>query len=78
MTPRKKLVQVLGLLTVAFLTFWLLRAWGIAGDCTPQEVDGQCGMSSAMGELFGIISVCVIFAVGMIGLAIGWYKSSSK
>jgi hypothetical protein len=77
-TARKRLLQVLGLLALAFLAFWLLRAWGIAGDCKPQEVDGQCGMSSAMGQLFGIITGCVIFGVGMIGLAISWFRGSSK
>ncbi len=27
---------------------------GVASDCRPEQIDGQCGLSSAMGTLFGI------------------------
>jgi hypothetical protein len=70
----KKIVQVGILLMIAALAFLGFRQWGIAGDCSPHEVDGQCGMSSAFGSLFGILAGCVIVLVGMIGLAAKWSK----
>jgi hypothetical protein len=37
-----------------------------AGDCKPHEVDGQCGMSTFIGTIFGYMSAAVIiFCVGI-------------
>jgi hypothetical protein len=72
---RKKLLQVIALIATAGVIFFALRAWGIAGDCRPNQVDGQCGMSSAFGELFGMVAAAVILVAGFIGLFITWGKS---
>jgi len=35
-------------------------AWGKAGDCHPGEVDGQCGLSTFMGFMYGVAAALVI------------------
>ena len=68
-------MQISVLIAIAAFAFFGLKHWGIASDCRPNQVDGQCGMSTAFGELFGIIAAVVIFVGGMIGLSIMWAKS---
>jgi H+/Cl- antiporter ClcA len=39
---------------------------GKSGDCTPHEIDGQCGMSTAIATAGGIVcAVAVVFGVGI-------------
>jgi uncharacterized membrane protein YdjX (TVP38/TMEM64 family) len=78
MTPRKKFLQVLGLVLGAAIAFSACRAWGHSNDCSPHQVDGQCGLATAMGDLFGTVAACLILTVGMIVLGVRWYKASTK
>ena len=36
-------------------------AFGKAGDCKPGEIDGQCGMSTFFGLLYGVGAGLTIF-----------------
>jgi len=56
----------------AACSFLLLHAWGKAGDCAPGEIDGQCGMSAAAGDLFGIVVASVIVIVFAVWSAAIW------
>ena len=52
------------------------RVWGIGADCVALGVkqDGQCGLATAMGNLFGLIGGTAFFLVGMIALWISWIR----
>jgi uncharacterized membrane protein YciS (DUF1049 family) len=62
----------LGCAAIMFLTFYLS---GKAGDCKPQEIDGQCGMSTFVGFLFGAIAGAVI---GVWGIVVGALRLKRK
>jgi hypothetical protein len=34
--------------------------YGKANDCRPDQIDGQCGLSTAMGVISGVIGVAII------------------
>ena len=36
-------------------------AFGKAGDCKPGQVDGQCGLSTFVGLLYGVVAGLTIF-----------------
>jgi hypothetical protein len=40
------------------LTYYVL---GVKGDCKPHEIDGQCGLSTFVGLLYGVFAGAVIF-----------------
>jgi hypothetical protein len=46
---------------VSLLVTFGLYLYGVKGDCKPHEIDGQCGMSSFFGLLYGILAGAVIF-----------------
>ena len=58
------------LIGISFLSFVLFSYIGKAGDCKPHEIDGQCGMSTFFGFVFGIFSASVILICGGVYLAI--------
>jgi hypothetical protein len=58
------------LIGISFLSFVLFSYLGKASDCKPHQIDGQCGMSSFFGFVFGILSGLVILTCGGIYLAI--------
>jgi len=50
-------------LVATVLSFGIVAAsiaWGKAGDCHPGEVDGQCGLSTFLGLVYGIAGVLMI------------------
>jgi len=58
------------LIGISFLSFVLFSYIGKVGDCKPHEIDGQCGMSTAFGFVFGILSAVVILMCGGVYLAL--------
>ena len=52
----------------------MMAAWGKLGDCKPHEIDGQCGMSTFFGAVFGITGGIVIVAVSLIAIGIAAYR----
>jgi Flp pilus assembly pilin Flp len=62
---------------LAGLSFWVGRAWGAAGDCLPQQIDGQCGMSTAYGELLGVIGGALLAVGGTIGASLYWRRKGN-
>ena len=43
------------------------NAWGVAHDCGVRGVspDGQCGLATAMGNVFGTVGGGLFFLIGM-------------
>jgi hypothetical protein len=41
--------------SVAALVLFAGYQFGRAGDCRPGEIDGQCGMSTFLGVLYGLL-----------------------
>jgi hypothetical protein len=66
------LLTLLLTFALAALSFWTGRAWGAAGDCQPQQIDGQCGMSTAYGEVIGLVGGVLIATVGCVGAGLYW------
>jgi hypothetical protein len=54
------------LIGISIGTFFLFYWWGISQDCKPGQVDGQCGLSTGMGMLFGAFAAVTIFFVASI------------
>jgi hypothetical protein len=50
----------------AFFSFYLE---GVRGDCRPEQIDGQCGLSTFLG-IYGAATSVAILIVGGIVLAI--------
>jgi hypothetical protein len=51
---------------------------GRASDCSPKEIDGQCGMSTYFGSLFGALAGAVIVAGMTLYVIIAAYKKRCK
>jgi hypothetical protein len=49
-------------------------AWGKAGDCTPQQVDGQCGLSTFVGLVCGVGTGLVIFLISTVSFLVIAYR----
>lgn len=49
---------------LAVLVFHAGAVWGRAHDCAPNQVDGQCGLASALGEVYGGIGAGAVLAIG--------------
>ena len=50
--------------SVSFLASFLLVLFGYhagqAGDCKPNEIDGQCGLSTCAGLFFGVLAAFIL------------------
>jgi hypothetical protein len=47
-------------ISIGLAVAWASYTAGVHGDCTPHEVDGQCGLSSFVGLVDGVIAGMVI------------------
>jgi hypothetical protein len=67
-------------LALSVAVVFLIAAWfsGKAGDCKPQEVDGQCGLSTFAGLLFGVIGAVVIVLVSSIAIGIAAWRRDRR
>ncbi len=65
-------------LVVAICFFLVLAVWGRAGDCKPQERDGQCGLSSFIGVVFGGAGALTIVAGTLIWMLVASYRARSS
>lgn len=55
---------------MASLLYWS----GKASDCKPHQIDGQCGLSTFLGALYGIILVLVVNAgMGLLTLVLTFW-----
>jgi hypothetical protein len=59
---------------VAVAIFLGVRQLGIEGDCAPNQIDGQCGMSTALGSFFGLVGAAVVMIPGTISTVISWRR----
>jgi hypothetical protein len=64
------LICVLVLLAISVASFFSYYLEGVTGDCRPDEIDGQCGMSSFYGAVYGAATSAVVLSIGGILLAI--------
>jgi hypothetical protein len=54
---------------IAFLLLVSGYQYGKAGDCRPGEIDGQCGLSTACGIIYGTLgSLLVILSAAVYSL----------
>jgi hypothetical protein len=52
---------------------------GKAGDCKPRQIDGQCGMSTFFGLIYGIAAGVVIFVgMGIYFLRVAYERRTSS
>jgi hypothetical protein len=53
------------------------HSWGVANDCIAQGItqDGQCGLATGMGNLFGVGGGGIFLLVGLIAVWILWNRS---
>jgi len=61
---------VIALATVVFATFYYQRK---AEDCRPGQSDGQCGLSTFLGLLYGAVAASIILIGGGILIAVRIY-----
>ncbi|MDQ2925124.1 MAG: hypothetical protein M3R43_06160 [Acidobacteriota bacterium] len=61
--------QILASLIVAGVFFVCCWLSGRADDCKPHDIDGQCGLSTFVGALYGFIGAIAIVLLS--GIAIG-------
>ncbi len=62
--------QVLGTIAAAIIFFLIAVHLGKAGDCAPHEIDGQCGLSTFVGFLYGVAGALVILVTCGVAIAI--------
>jgi len=55
---------------VALVFFVGMALWGRLSDCGPHDGDGQCGISTFFGAVFGAVGGIVIFVGG--GIRVGY------
>jgi hypothetical protein len=69
-SKKKLLLCVPLLLLISIASFFPFYLEGIRGDCRPDQIDGQCGLSTFLGMLYGGGTSIAILIVGGIALAI--------
>jgi hypothetical protein len=54
--------------------------WGVANDCGAVGIqhDGQCGLASAMGDLFGLAGGAAFFLVGSVVVFVRWNRRTDR
>ncbi len=59
-------IQFIGVMLLTWLAYWLVYRLGVAHDCAALGVkqDGQCGLASAMGAMFGVLVGLSVLVVG--------------
>jgi uncharacterized membrane protein len=70
--------SVLLLIAIAVVTFAFFLYSGKAGDCKPHQIDGQCGLSTFLGFIYGTLSAAVILICGGIYLTIAKVRENAK
>jgi hypothetical protein len=68
---RTKLLLVwLAITGISVAVAFGLYSSGKAADCRPSQIDGQCGLATAMGEMSGILAGLTIFLIGTIACGV--------
>ena len=75
-TGRSLLVLIPAMIAVSALIVFVGHQWGVAKDCVAQGVkqDGQCGLATGMGDLFGLGAGAMFFFIATIALVILWRR----
>jgi hypothetical protein len=63
-TWKSVLISALVAVAVSITIFILSAKSGKAGDCKPNEIDGQCGLSTFVGFIEGVIGAGVVLLGG--------------
>ena len=58
------LALIAGLIVLSACAFTMFHSRGVAVDCKPGQSDGQCGLGTSIGTLYGAIAAIVISIVG--------------
>ena len=58
------------LLAISIASFFPSYLEGMGGDCTPNQIDGQCGLSTFLGQSYGLAASVAVLMVGRTVLAI--------
>ena len=51
---------------------------GMAGDCSPGQRDGQCGLGTFVGLLDGLGIGALILICGVIAVILQWYRAKKR
>ena len=78
MSKKSLLLCVFMLLAISIASFFPFYLDGVRGDCRPDQIDGQCGMSTFFGELYGGATSVVILIVGAIALSVVHVRKKRK
>ncbi len=72
--------QLLAVFSLTWLGYWMVYRLGVARDCAALGVkqDGQCGLATAMGEMFGVLTGLSILVVGVCVAAFLRYKRNRR
>jgi hypothetical protein len=73
-------LPILVVTAISALIAFAGHEWGVANDCAADGIkhDGQCGLASAMGDLFGFVGGGLFFVIGMATALIGWPKRRAE
>jgi hypothetical protein len=63
--------------TVSVTTAVGRYAWGKAVDCKPGQIDGQCGLSTFIGLLYGVGTGLALFLISTVCCLIIAYRRRS-
>jgi hypothetical protein len=47
---------------ISILLLFAGYQYGKMGDCRPDEIDGQCGLSTVVGTVYGFLGALLVFA----------------
>lgn len=76
MTKRSAKLPLVWLTTIltAFFSLVIGDRIGKAGDCSPGQIDGQCGLSTFVGLLYGAIGGIVVLACATVYTVVYFYR----
>jgi hypothetical protein len=69
-SKKNLLLYVFTLLAISIASFFPFYLQGIREDCRPNQIDGQCGLSTFLGEMYGAAASVAVLVVGGTVLAI--------
>jgi hypothetical protein len=66
------------LLAISIASFFPFFLEGVAADCRPNQIDGQCGLSTFLGVLYGGGTSILLLIVGGIVLTLVHFRKKNK
>jgi hypothetical protein len=77
---RALLLPILAVIIASTLIVFAGHEWGVSHDCAASEItqDGQCGLATGMGDLFGFVAGGLFCIAGITMVVVGWQKRRSE